>query len=674
MTADTARPRMMVDPGDAAAGAIGRRFAEGRAPRSGSGGRLGWPVVIAGVVLGILVVGFSYRLAALGHSAQLYYAVFWVGVLAAMLPLVMLTTSGQASRFDRSWGVALLGIVTAVPKNLRNPDQPLYHDEYAHWREAVDVLGTGQLFRPNALIPIVQFFPGTSASTAAVERISGLSVWSSGQLVVGAAHIVGLFGVFVLAEVHLRSARAGAIAAVVYALNPSAMYFDTQYAYESIAINLFVWVLALASLAVRADGRRQRIGFTVASVLCVAGCIVTHHLTTLFLMILLGLIVTLLTGRRLLAARAARRAAPTADDPARRPLARRTESVDLRVWWSVFAGGIVIGGLWLVFVAWPTVSYLSPYFGGSVEQLATMATDSGTGGRELLAASVQPLWERAMTALSPVVMGLICLVGVAIVWRERRSWSTVALGLIVFGLVYFPSVPFVLAPSGAEGARRSWGFTYVGLALVVALVALRPAGPTRRLPRLWAMVVRRRQPLAFVALLILLVGNVGGGLNDPYRFPGPFRWGTDTTSATDETRSVARQLAAQAGPVRVVSDQYTALQLVAYGGFYVAAPSAGFQAWDLTQTGTDPSPELARMLYDSQFTFLVVDVRMSREAPFNGANYGPGDPLLGRATPQAYLDRLDAVPWATRVMATEHLRVYRLDLTQIGTSLQGATR
>jgi hypothetical protein len=31
----------------------------------------------------------------------------------------------------------------------------------------------------------------------------------------------------------------------------------------------------------------------------------------------------------------------------------------------------------------------------------------------------------------------------------------------------------------------------------------------------------------------------------------------------------------------------------------------------------------------------------------------------------AYLTRLDAVPWASRVITTEHLRVYRLDLANI---------
>lgn len=137
-------------------------------------------------------------------------------------------------------------------------------------------------------------------------------------------------------------------------------------------------------------------------------------------------------------------------------------------------------------------------------------------------------------------------------------------------------------------------------------------------------MVRPQRPHSLTAalVLILLIGNVGGGLNDPYRFPGPFRWGTDTNSASAETRSIAEQLGTMVGRAGVVSDAYTALQLAAYGGLVMAAPSPGFPAWDLVQSGEDPTPELAKMLVTSRYDYLVVDVRMSEEDPYNGHNFG----------------------------------------------------
>ena len=630
--------------------------------------------------VGVLGVGLSYRFSAAGRPAELYYLTFWAGMLVAVLPVATKLVLAGTPRVERALALLLLAILTAVPKYLRNPTQPLYHDEYAHWREAVDVLNTQQLFRPNTLIPIVQFFPGTSALTLIVNRITGLSIWHSGDLIVAVMHVSTLFAVFLLVEVHLTSARAGAVAALVYAINPSALYFDTQYAYESVAIGLFCWVLALTSLATRADTRRARIGFTVAAILGSAGCVVTHHLTSVFLLTVLFVV----TGGTQAARVRAKRATPVVGRRAEVGVNPNAEPYPSEhwVWPIVFAATLVLAAAWLFGVASATITYLSPYFGGSLEQLVTIGRHRGHSGRVLLAAGVQPWWERVLTGLAPIVVGLVCLVGVVRVWRTRSRWPAATLSLIVFGLIYFPSVPFILAPSGAEGARRSWGFTYVGIALIVALVfvghdflAERRAhhGPTgaARWPRLRRLVeALHLGPVALLLLVVVLIGNVGGGLNDPYRFPGPFRWGTDANSVSLEARTVAERLSAQSGHVRVVTDAYTALQLAAYGGMDIAAPSQGFPAWNLTQTDQDPSGSLARMLYISRYQYLVVDDRIAQQPAFNGANYGANDPLLGEVTPQANLDRLTTVSWAHLVMSTQHLRVYRLDLPQLGRQLK----
>lgn len=614
---------------------------------------MSWPALVGAAAAGTLVIGVSYRLSASGAASELYYVTFWVGLLLAMLPPGVRMAASWGARAQRVWALALVGVLTFVPKYLRNPVAPSYHDEYAHWHDAVDVLSAGRLFQGNALIPIVEYFPGTSALTAVVERLTGLSVWSSGELVVFGAHMLALFAVFVLGEVHLRSARAGAIAALIYALNPSEMYFDTQYAYEGVAIAFFLWVVALASLAARAHGRR-RITLTATALVCAAASVVTHHLTTLFLLIVLTTVTTVVTVR---AWRRARRS--DAGAPVDRSVV---------IWWTVLAGTVLMAGAWLALVAWPTVSYLSPYLGGSVHQLVAITAKKSNSGRVLLAASVEPLWERGMTALAPLVAGLFCLKALLLMRQEHRSWSSDTLALMAFGLVYFPSVLFLLAPLGAEGARRSWAFTFVGLALIGAFALQRyPDWGRPQVPARW------RTPVGLAVLTVMLIGGVGGGLNDPYRFPGPFRWGTDTNSASAEARTVGEQLVAEAGPVRVVTDQYTALQLVAYANLDVAAPSEGFPAWDLVQTPEDPSPQLAGMLVGSHYNYLVVDARMAGQPAFNGTNFGSGDPLAGRATPVAYLDRLDHVPWASRIISTQHLRVYRLDLPLLGQQLRSGS-
>lgn len=602
-------------------------------------------VVLSAVAIGIVTIGISFRLAAEGMTAWLYYTVFWVGMLAALVPIALKSVAQGVSRRDRIMGILLFAIVSGFPKFLRNPGEPSYHDEYAHFRAAIDVLDSGHLFVPNALIPIVQSFPGTSAVTAVLHLISGLPVWTSGILLVHILHAAGIVAVFYIVESCLNSSRAGAIGAIVYAINPSAVYFSTQYAYESLTINYFLWILALGVLAARTTDRRRRWGLLLAAIVLGGAIIVTHHLTAVFLIAaLVGMVLVSLIWPYLRRWRVS--------EPA------KLEKLPERQTWSILLVGfsLTVAG-WVTWAAPATIDYLRPYFGGSVVELNSIARDDGDTGRRLLADSVQPIWERLFTAAAPLLLGLVALVVVLAIWRERSRWYSTAIGIMAFGLIYFPAVLFILAPSGAEGARRSWGFTYVGIALIVAFILLRPS------PRL---STRARSWLAGVGFVVLLVGNVGGGLNDPYRFPGPWRWGTDTRSASDEARIVGEALAAQAGRVRVVTDAYTSLQLAAYGGHDIAAPSLGFPAWELVQRNDDPSPELAQMLITSQYNYLVVDVRMTEEAAFNGHNFGQHDPLLTLPTPAENIERLDEVPWASRVITTEHLRVYRLDLQLIG--------
>lgn len=613
-----------------------------------------WPLTIGAAAIGIIVIGLSYRLSAQAFPADVYYLVFWIGMLGALLPATLKLSAVGTDRTARLWTILLIGVLTAVPKFLRNPGEPRYHDEYAHWREAVDAASAGQLFRPNTVIPIVQYFPGTSALTVTTHSFSGLSIWAAGALVVLLMHILGLFAMFLLGEKLLSSARAGAIAALIYGINPSAIYFDTQYAYESIAINFFLWTLALTTIAAR-DTSRRRWAFVATAMMTAFCCVVVHHLSTVFLILAMSTVVATATVRTLL-------------------LSRRSGGGggsirgELLTWWLMWTAVLAIAAGWVIFAARPTLVYLEPYFGNSVDQLQTMTTEKPDTGRQLLAANVQPMWEQLLTAAAPLLLAGVVIAAAMMLRRRQIRLDSTTWGFVVFGLFYFASLPFILAPSGAEGARRSWGFAYVGVALIVAMVVVhRPQNRPR-----W-LLATQRVPVLVTLFAALVVGNVGGGLNDPYRFPSPFRWGTDTNSASDEARTVARDLNGEVGRVRVVSDSYTRLQLAAYGGMILAAPSPGFPAWQLVQSSEDPSPELAGMLVSSDYNFLVVDVRMGEEAPFNGHNFGENDPLRGRATPMTNLTRLDSVPWATRVITTEHLRVYRLDLMPIAMQPRGTS-
>ena len=79
-----------------------------------------------------------------------------------------------------------------------------------------------------------------------------------------------------------RSPKAGAIAAVVYSLNPSWLFFDAQFSYETLALPILVWVLvfALRGTAARrgagAPRRPRAVQIGLAAVMS-GGLVVTHQ-------------------------------------------------------------------------------------------------------------------------------------------------------------------------------------------------------------------------------------------------------------------------------------------------------------------------------------------------------------------------------------------------------------
>jgi len=351
-----------------------------------------------------------------------------------------------------------------------------------------------------------------------------------------------------------REPRIACLAAVLYALNPSFLFFDTQLGYESLAIPVLIWAVVGFLRALQARTRTIRYGWSAVTAGLSATIVVTHHLTALWLVAVFALVSTVATVLRL-----------------RAPL----PVAAVRTGWllTLAAAGLLTG--WLIGVAPSTGEYLSPYLGEASGQLFTMARGSSSG-RHLFGHSTAPAWEQAAAFCAPVIALVAFAVAVLLGWlaRARVSWgsrvSAVAMGLL--GAAYFPSLLFILAPSGAEGARRSWAVSYLGLAVVVAPAAI---AVLDRLAGRWYRVVAGAALLA--GLLVVLVGNTAAGQNPSYRFPGPYTFGSDTRSVTPELLAASAWLRhADGDRLRIVTDRYTGLVFASYGGQDPAAPSRTF--------------------------------------------------------------------------------------------------
>jgi hypothetical protein len=608
------------------------------------------PVVlaVAGAAGAALIVA-SYRSAEWQHGSP--FPVFWLGLLLFAWPAI-----AWAGRRDLSPPVRLGVLVgyaafTYLPKLLRNPDGPLYHDEFAHWRQSREILVDGRLFEANPIIRVIGDFPGLHATVASIAALTGISIWQAALIVLVLAHVLVVLGVAVLAADLWGEPRVAAIAAIIYSLNSSFLYFDTQFGYESLAIPLLVWTLVTLLRALRAATMRVRLGWSVLTLLLAGATIATHHLTALWLIGIMLLLSTVLTVRSWKAA-----ATATA--------------------WALTGVTAALVAAWLIWVSPRTAGYLDPYFGQALDQVAGMAGRHGSGSRQLFSQSIAPWWERAAAFVAPPITLVAMAAATRRLWRHRAGRlvdRSAAVSLLILGSFYFPAALLILTPSGAEGARRSWAFSYLGIALVVAPVV------NAALDRF-----RGRRALAtsggLLALTtVLLVGNVAAGMNPSYRFPGPPVFGSDTRAASPEMLAAAAWLRRTQGRhLRIVADRYSGLIFGSYGEEDPVTGSGAFPTYDLylAPPGRPPSRPLLSQLQSWRFGYLIVDRRMALDVPDIKIYFETNEPIPHDDRPAftlAQLTKFDALPWTIKIYDSTDVAIYRFDFGSLGASAFGGT-
>ncbi|WP_430783592.1 hypothetical protein [Actinoplanes sp. G11-F43] len=618
---------------------VGRRGGAGTGPA----GRTRFAVAaaasltIAGAA-GATALVTAYRRAEWGQDGAFTW--FWAGMLIFSLPAAWWAVRRGTSARLRLAVLIGYACFTYLPKLLRNPAGPLYHDEYAHWGQAHDIVLDGVLFQQNPIVRVIGDYPGLHATVASLAILTGVTVWHAAVFVLIVAHVLVTLGVAVLAAQLWPDARIAAAAAVVYSLNSSYLYFDTQLGYESLAIGVLVWALVGAMRAIRAGTRGARLGWSALTLLLTVAITATHHLTALWLSGMLFLIA----------------------------LAGTVLRVPSRTAWALTAMSVLSVGSWMASVSPRTGKYLEPYLGRALDQFGGMAGSGGSGGRTLFNQSVAPWWEQYAAFAAPGCAAL-ATAGAAVLWWQRRHTAepvtkAASAAMLLLGALYFPATLLILTPSGAEGARRSWAFSYLGIALVTA-------------PLIIALLDRARRPISGSGALLLagcglvMVGNTAAGMNPSYRFPGPPVFGSDTRASTPEVLAAAEWLRRTHGRgARLVADRYSGLIFGSYGEQEPTTGSESFPAYDLyiAKPGSPPPEGLIRQLRDWRFEYLVVDRRMSEQVPEIKIYFENNEPIPHDGTPgftRAQLTKFDTLPWLIKVYDGPHIAIYRFDFTSL---------
>lgn len=557
----------------------------------------------------LIVVALAANASRLGEGWAV--PTFYTAIAAIFLPAAARIIHPGASRLER---LALIVIVTSalfVVRLIRAPVAFIDHDEFLHWATVNDILEAGRLFLPNPLLPVSPLYPGLELVTSALVKLSGLSVFAAGLIVLAAARMMLMLTLFLLFEKITNSARIASIACLIYMGSSTFLLFDVHYSYESLAIPM------LAAVLLASESRRLERGDTagwptvVATMVLIVALAATHHLTSYFCTALLCGTAVMECLRQGASAMQRRQAILLASIAVIAPVA-----------WSKIVGN-------------PTGSYILPVLAGGIHEVAQLVSSS-TSTRKLFVSdtgALAPAWQRYLTMAGVALICLGLLTGflrslvfngqhpnASILWPPTRwrLWRSSLLEILVLVTLAYPvSIIFRLTRSGWEIGNRIGSLSFLGVAIVVAVaVAAFWHGTSRG----WL----RATSLAAAATTVLIAGVIS---SEGPRILVPAGYEVSANSSSIEPMGISAAKWTRewlGGEQHFATDRINRLLLSTYGRQKVSTTLESGQDTGMAITAADLGPMERKLLINSGVGFVMVDLRMTTGLPGVGVYFDGG--------------------------------------------------
>lgn len=586
--------------------------------------------LLGGATAAAFLVVVAYDKAEVAANDQFgHFALFWAAMIVGLFAPAALLARRDTSRVDRLAALGAVAVVTTWPKMLRTLSGPVYSDEFGHLFSVGAIVRDGPFsFRSNPLLLLAGDYPVMHWITAGLHGI-GFETWTAAQIVAVSAHLATLFLIAALVHTVTGSGRTGAIAGALYAIQPGWMFFSAQFAYETVALPLLVATLFTALAAQQRNGA-SRIRYLVAAGVLGVATVFTHHFAGIVTALLLA-VFAVVAGR----------------DNLRR------------------GDGAVVALIATVCAAWTAtrIGSIWDYYAPAMTEPVASASDEANN-RELFGDATIPAYEKyaglafPFVALTAVLFALWAA-GVRSFWNRGPQMVLAALGAL-----FFVSLPALLQASTAESAHRSWGYSFLGLVVVVS-VGLTSDKASSRIT--WPSSVKAT--VAISVAFIALVGGVASGSNAAARFPGPAEVGNDSRSVSAEAGQLAEYMFDAYGPYTpVLADRYTAQQLAGLGSQRTLRPSPSFPLWNLlflepVESNVEELRAAAGALSAAGANLVVVDARMAEVRPGLGYWFARTEPGAKGydIVPAPALAKFDCVAYSKPVVTFGPLTLYEVD-------------
>jgi hypothetical protein len=524
---------------------------------------------------------------------------FWIAIIFPFVVFITVLIAARPSTRLRMFTISAVGLYPAIVYRLSSPFVLGGFDEHLHEQELLNLLHGSGLFAPNPMLRVGPNYPGLELFTGAVTRLSGMPVILAMSIVVLFCRLLLVLTIYNASLTVSPSHRVASLAVIFYAISPQFYFFNSQFAYQTMALTLGLGGIFLLRRAVLAEDPATSRKFSRAGILTLLATAVTHHVTS-WLVLAFLILWTM--------------AAPSEQ---RRILLRAT---------SIMGVTVVC---WSAIIASKLLTYMKPLFVADLKQLRTVLAGSGQrrifGG--VAGTGATPHWEQATL----IVYSLICActaitVGWILLSRAIRNRDRM-LGLL--GILCSAS-PITLAahfvPSAADLGDRASTFFFLPLALSCSLVIMRDRRVGQYAPP------PRRHASAVLALLIGVtsVAYAGGVLlgsgPDWEKLPGPYLVSADPRTQDAETLAAVRWAAAHLpSGAEVVADRVPADLLESQARLWpVTVPQHRLDpAWlYFSPTWSSLQTAIVRGL---RIQYIYVDQRLADSLPHVGFYFYRGE-------------------------------------------------
>jgi hypothetical protein len=606
----------------------GRRAAPQSQPRPGWLGPVLLLVAIG--VLGQAWIGYQGRISAPPPSSLWYLSLCLI-----FTPSTALIMSQRLSDNARIWLTLYTCLALLATRFMLYPTQFAYHDELINYRVLLSIENSRHLFTPNSLLPPTADYPGMQIATSAIHNLTGLSLHSAGIVILLTVRVVMTLALIRIIQQISQKVTVGCLASLIYAANPQYIFFNSQFAYQSVALPLCLFCIYV--FAVQRSPRRFATVLPSAAV--IVAIVATHHLTSLALVAMLWFwyLCTRITGR------------------------------PVRQLFPLAVASLVIIAAWTWLARSTIVPYISEIAQNSITNITNLA--NGRSNHKFFtdpAGDRNPIWQSILAISSVLIITTTLMPALWLAIIKRRLLSAAVMVMFAIAAIY-PMIPVGhLTVATAEVADRASGFVFVGLGYLIATWWFRDV-PFHRHAKTRRFTVPRHWWLLALGLTICFVGGtvIGSG-PDWLHGPGPYLVSADNRSV-DQLALQAAGWEGQNLPrySPVYTDRINGLLASVYGNQHVLTSLGnGIKTGSLsTLLLSPPTATDVGVVCQAKVEFLIADKRLASSLPHIGIYIDNGEYLAGiRTSPPSpsALTKFDVIPGVERVFDNGAIRIYDL--------------